>query len=201
MLCKHEVTCKFLSIAISECLFCVIGMPYQNSVYYAVNGQGDILLLLRLACLGIKPVTALDTNSSNLWQLMFANFQPHMLDLYLSQKTLLFFVLCKGNLFCHVTIDPQLPYIRTSSYNLHDEHVISHMFYRQLLFPKSLHPWPFRVQAPIPLCNKYVMLAAFTLQLHVYFQADHYRNAKNGFEFFGLPIVHKKMVALPVQPL
>jgi len=59
-------------------------MPSQNSVYYAVNGQGDILLLLRLACLGIKPVTALDTNSSNLWQLMFANFQPHMLDLYLS---------------------------------------------------------------------------------------------------------------------
>jgi len=84
MLCKYEVTCKFFSIAISECLFCVIEMPSQNSVYYAVNGQGDILLLLRLACLGIKPVTALDTNSSNLWQLMFANFQPHMLDLYLS---------------------------------------------------------------------------------------------------------------------
>jgi len=45
------------------------------------------------------------------------------------------------------------------------------------------------------------MLAAFTLQLHVYFQADHYRNAENDFEFFGLPIVHKKIVALPVSTL
>ena len=98
MLCKYEVTCKFFSIAISECLFFVVEMPSLNFVYYAVNGQGDILLLLALACLGIKPVTA------HLWQLMFANFQPHMLYLYLSEKTLLIFVLCKGNLFC-ATID------------------------------------------------------------------------------------------------